>query len=152
MYKLIVSNFQIMYFCILEIMSLVSDMHTCASHIIQHLSSKPSSTPADSLSANPAKLCFVVRQSIREAAVGKQDLILTMTMACYHFIFISASKHGPNEKANHTCKTKEIFKNTSLNKRDFVNNNFSCKCSTYQFLYLCCCSSVLPGTFQQVSE
>lgn len=59
-----------------QIMSLVSDMHTCASHIIQHLSSKPSSAPADSLSANPAKLCFVVRQSIREAAVAGVKLLV----------------------------------------------------------------------------
>ncbi|XP_046685129.1 uncharacterized protein LOC124370870 [Homalodisca vitripennis] len=58
-----------------QIVSLVSDMHTCASHIIQHLSSKPAPA-SDSLNTNPAKLCFVVRQSLREAAVAGVKLVV----------------------------------------------------------------------------
>ncbi|XP_054262009.1 uncharacterized protein LOC128985991 isoform X2 [Macrosteles quadrilineatus] len=56
-----------------QIMSLVNDMHTCASHIIQHLNAKSS---GDSLNTNPAKLCFVVRQSLREAAVACVKLLV----------------------------------------------------------------------------
>lgn len=48
-------------------------MHSCASQIIDHFSSKPSpgEHSADNLNSNPAKLCFVVKQSVREAAVGE---------------------------------------------------------------------------------
>lgn len=55
-----------------EIIGLVSDMHACASQIIEHFSTKmsPGEHSADSLNSNPAKLCFVVKQSVREAAVG----------------------------------------------------------------------------------
>jgi hypothetical protein len=47
-------------------------MHACASQIIKHFSTKmsPGEHSADSLNSNPAKLCFVVKQSVREAAVG----------------------------------------------------------------------------------
>ncbi|KAG8324060.1 hypothetical protein J6590_101202, partial [Homalodisca vitripennis] len=62
-------------YIVAEIVSLVSDMHTCASHIIQHLSSKPAPA-SDSLNTNPAKLCFVVRQSLREAAVAGVKLVV----------------------------------------------------------------------------
>uniref|UniRef100_A0A1B6MP93 BTB domain-containing protein n=1 Tax=Graphocephala atropunctata TaxID=36148 RepID=A0A1B6MP93_9HEMI len=58
-----------------QIVSLVNDMHTCASHIIQHLSNKPAPA-SDSLNTNPAKLCFVVRQSLREAAVAGAKLVM----------------------------------------------------------------------------
>lgn len=55
-----------------EIIGFVSDMHACASQIIEHFSTKmsPGEHSADSLNSNPAKLCFVVKQSVREAAVG----------------------------------------------------------------------------------
>jgi hypothetical protein len=55
-----------------EIIGIVSDMHACASQIIKHFSTKmsPGEHSADSLNSNPAKLCFVVKQSVREAAVG----------------------------------------------------------------------------------
>jgi hypothetical protein len=44
----------------------------CASQMIEHFSTKtsPGEHSADSLNSNPAKLCFVVKQSLREAAVG----------------------------------------------------------------------------------
>ena len=58
-------------------MSLVDDMHTCANKIIDMFNGKLTTTdvPAqldgeDSLMANPAKLCYVVKQALREAAVG----------------------------------------------------------------------------------
>jgi len=60
------------YASVSEIIGIVSDMHACASQIIKHFSTKmsPGEHSADSLNSNPAKLCFVVKQSVREAAVG----------------------------------------------------------------------------------
>ena len=62
-------------FLFLEITSLVTDMHSSADKIIELFSATPGaddmSTRADrSLACNPAKLCYVVKQAIREAAVG----------------------------------------------------------------------------------
>ncbi|XP_067013462.1 uncharacterized protein [Anabrus simplex] len=61
-----------------QIIGLVSDMHACASQIIEHFSSKtsPGEPTGDSLNSNPAKLCFVVKQSVREAAVAGVKLLL----------------------------------------------------------------------------
>jgi hypothetical protein len=57
-----------------EIVSLVSDMHTCAENIVNYFSSKASPgdhSAAEALGNNPAKLCFIVNQGIRECAVGE---------------------------------------------------------------------------------
>ncbi|GFG38681.1 hypothetical protein Cfor_08266 [Coptotermes formosanus] len=61
-----------------QIIGIVSDMHACASQIIKHFSTKmsPGEHSADSLNSNPAKLCFVVKQSVREAAVAAVKLLL----------------------------------------------------------------------------
>ena len=64
------------YVIFLEITSLVTDMHSSADKIIELFSTTPGaddmSTRADrSLAHNPAKLCYVVKQAIREAAIGK---------------------------------------------------------------------------------
>ncbi|XP_047118625.1 uncharacterized protein LOC124799129 [Schistocerca piceifrons] len=61
-----------------QIIGLVSDMHASASQIIEHFSAKSSTGEhsADSLNSNPAKLCFVVKQSVREAAVAGAKLLL----------------------------------------------------------------------------
>lgn len=76
------------YFNISEIITLVTEMHACAQRIIDYFSGKnanqdsPSSaipngsvpngtTEADNL-LEPAKLCYVIRQALRESAVGKQ--------------------------------------------------------------------------------
>ncbi|KDR13429.1 uncharacterized protein LOC110835411 [Zootermopsis nevadensis] len=61
-----------------QIIGFVSDMHACASQIIDHFSTKTSAGEhsADSLNSNPAKLCFVVKQSVREAAVAGVKLLL----------------------------------------------------------------------------
>ena len=60
-----------------EITSLVEDMHQCADKIVDLFTGKgigeggPSVTCSEeSLMANPAKLCYVVKQALREAAVG----------------------------------------------------------------------------------
>ena len=59
-----------------EITSLVTDMHSSADRIIELFSGTAGaddmSTRADrSLACNPAKLCYVVKQAIREAAIGE---------------------------------------------------------------------------------
>lgn len=74
-----------------EIVTLVNDMHDCANRIIDYFSGKSvesvSNSPSrgtvpgacnatagsasDSLASNPAKLCFVVKQSLQECAIGK---------------------------------------------------------------------------------
>ncbi|XP_039292547.1 uncharacterized protein LOC111055920 [Nilaparvata lugens] len=59
-----------------QVMNLVNDMHNCASQIIQHFSVKHSPATSESLINNPAKLCFVVRQSIQEAAVAGVKLLV----------------------------------------------------------------------------
>ncbi|RZF40536.1 hypothetical protein LSTR_LSTR000415 [Laodelphax striatellus] len=59
-----------------QVMNLVNDMHTCASQIIQHFSVKHSPPTSESLNNNPAKLCFVVRQTIQEAAVAGVKLLV----------------------------------------------------------------------------
>lgn len=66
-----------------QIMSLVSDMHSCASCIIDYFSGK---VPGDSgncaqngsenLLSNPAKLCYVMKQSLRECAVASTKLLI----------------------------------------------------------------------------
>lgn len=64
-----------LYICVIflvEIIGLISDMHASASQIIDYYTSKVSSDHSgDSLNSNPAKLCFVVKQSVRETAVGE---------------------------------------------------------------------------------
>ena len=61
-----------------EIESLVQDMHACGDRIVDLFSGKVSmsgdpATPLtdQSLMANPAKVCYVVKQALREAAVGE---------------------------------------------------------------------------------
>ncbi|XP_014665386.1 PREDICTED: uncharacterized protein LOC106807533 [Priapulus caudatus] len=62
-----------------QIMCLVRDMHTCADHIVDHFSGKrepDSSLPPELLMKDPAKLCDVVKQSLREAAVAGAKLLI----------------------------------------------------------------------------
>ena len=59
-----------------EIISLVTDMHACADKIIDLFNGKGGGSESchtmdESLMANPAKLCYVVKQALREGAVGK---------------------------------------------------------------------------------
>ena len=60
-----------------EITSLVTDMHACADKIIDLFSGKTASSDGqtihqeESLMAKPAVLCYVVKQALREAAVGE---------------------------------------------------------------------------------
>ena len=63
---------------VIEISSLVEDMHRCADNVIDLFSGKLAATtdsPAGqtSLITNPARLCYVVKQAMREAAVGECD-------------------------------------------------------------------------------
>lgn len=55
-------------------MTLVNEMHTCAENVVNYFNSKAlpgDHSAAENLGSNPAKLCFVVKQSIRECAVGE---------------------------------------------------------------------------------
>lgn len=53
-------------------------MHACAAQIIDYFSNKHSSSNdhPDNLTSDPAKLCFAVKSSIREAAVAGSKLLL----------------------------------------------------------------------------
>ncbi|KAE8752100.1 hypothetical protein FOCC_FOCC001262 [Frankliniella occidentalis] len=55
-----------------EIIDLTEDIHACGNQIIEHFSgTKTSSSQGlDSLKSNPSKLCYVLKQCIRECAVG----------------------------------------------------------------------------------
>lgn len=59
-----------------EIIGLVNDMHCCFNQIIEYFSPKHNSSPTENITSNPAKLCFVVKQSIREGAVAVVKLLL----------------------------------------------------------------------------
>lgn len=62
----------------LEIIGLVNDMHGNMNQIIEHFNIKNNHTSSESITSNPAKLCFVVKQSIRDAAVGNLFSIITI--------------------------------------------------------------------------
>lgn len=46
-------------------------MHGYINQVIEHFTPKNCSTPAESITSNPSKLCFVMKQSVRDIAVGK---------------------------------------------------------------------------------
>lgn len=46
-------------------------MHGCLNQVIEHFSPKQNQPTTENLASNPAKLCFVVKQSMRDAAVGE---------------------------------------------------------------------------------
>lgn len=56
-----------------EIIDLTEDMHACANQIIEHFTGPKSAVVQGSinLKGNPGKLCYVLKQCIRECAVGK---------------------------------------------------------------------------------
>ena len=56
-----------------EIVSLIGDMHACADRIIDLFKCRQrgnTSLQDDVLSHNPAKLCYVIKQALREGAIG----------------------------------------------------------------------------------
>ncbi|KAJ1530441.1 hypothetical protein ONE63_005346 [Megalurothrips usitatus] len=55
-----------------EIVDLTEDMHACANQIIEYFMGCKSAVVqgSDNLKGNPAKLCYVLKQCIRECAVG----------------------------------------------------------------------------------
>jgi hypothetical protein len=68
-------------FLLSEITNLVNDMHNCADKIIDLFSGKVGASEGqgsssdgggdDSLMTNPAKLCYIIKQALREGAVGR---------------------------------------------------------------------------------
>ena len=63
-------GFFIVFFFLLEIIGLVNDMHGSMNQIIEHFNVRNNHLSSENITSNPAKLCFVVKQSIRDAAVG----------------------------------------------------------------------------------
>ncbi|KAK7507206.1 hypothetical protein BaRGS_00001141 [Batillaria attramentaria] len=64
-----------------QIQTLISDMHTCGDRIIELFSGRAGAGGTDammdgSLWNNPAKLCYTVRQGLKEAAVASAKLLL----------------------------------------------------------------------------
>ncbi|XP_041365007.1 uncharacterized protein LOC121380244 [Gigantopelta aegis] len=65
-----------------QIISLITDMHGCADRIIELFTVKGANSVEghfavdSSLVSNPAKLCYVVRQALREAAVACAKLLI----------------------------------------------------------------------------
>lgn len=54
-------------------MSLIGDMHACADRIVDLFKCRQRGSTMvqdDLLSRNPAKLCYVMKQALREAAIG----------------------------------------------------------------------------------
>jgi hypothetical protein len=60
----------------LEIIGLVNDMHGSMNQIIEHFNVRNNHLSSENITSNPAKLCFVVKQSIRDAAVAGAKLLL----------------------------------------------------------------------------
>ncbi|KAJ8913824.1 hypothetical protein NQ315_003733 [Exocentrus adspersus] len=59
-----------------QIIGLVNDMHSCLNEIIDRFHTRNNHSSMESITSNPAKLCFVVKQSIRDAAVAGAKLLL----------------------------------------------------------------------------
>ncbi|KAG5890631.1 hypothetical protein JTB14_020335 [Gonioctena quinquepunctata] len=59
-----------------QIISLVGDMHDCINKIIDRFHVKSNQQLGENVAGNPAELCFVVKQSIRDAAVAGAKLLL----------------------------------------------------------------------------
>jgi hypothetical protein len=63
-----------------QIIGLVNDMHGSMNQIIEHFNVRNNHLSSENITSNPAKLCFVVKQSIRDAAVGKVFIKLSRTL------------------------------------------------------------------------
>ncbi|CAH1375656.1 unnamed protein product [Tenebrio molitor] len=59
-----------------QIIGLVNDMHGSMNQIIEHFNVRNNHLSSENITSNPAKLCFVVKQSIRDAAVAGAKLLL----------------------------------------------------------------------------
>ena len=62
-----------------DVINLTEDMHACGKQIIEYFTGAKStavSPGSDSLKSNPAKLCFVLKQCVRECAVGEWNIII----------------------------------------------------------------------------
>ena len=66
-------------------------MHACADKIIDLFSGKGEGATDSGLMSNPAKLCYVIKQAIREAAVGKAFFLMLLTVN-YKMAYRSTSK------------------------------------------------------------
>ncbi|XP_075220250.1 uncharacterized protein LOC142323850 isoform X2 [Lycorma delicatula] len=116
-----------------QMINLVTDMHNCASQIIQHFNTKHSSSASESLNSNPAKLCFIVRQSIQEAAVAGVKLLVLcdlftkkkseLTREQRHEIIKYAKSRLPvfmNQLHRFLVGLKSTFSNMSPNQRQEI--------------------------------
>lgn len=61
---------------LLETIGLVTDMHNCLNYAIDYFTSGNNTSSSDNIVSNPAKLCVVVKQSVREVAVASAKLLL----------------------------------------------------------------------------
>ncbi|XP_069124343.1 uncharacterized protein [Argopecten irradians] len=64
-----------------QIVNLIGDMHTSADRIIEMFKCKktaitPGTIPEDALAANPPRLCYVMKQAAREAAIASSKFVL----------------------------------------------------------------------------
>ena len=64
---------------IVEIIDLVDDMHSSIKQIIEHFNIRNAYSSTDSITLIAEKLCFVVKQTVRDTAVGK--LLLDVEVA-----------------------------------------------------------------------
>lgn len=78
-----ITVFFILFYCVTEIETLITDMHSCCDRIIELFSGRPGFSSQDesvsmdtSLWNNPAKLCYTVRQGLKEAAIACAKLLL----------------------------------------------------------------------------
>ncbi|XP_074026270.1 uncharacterized protein isoform X2 [Leptinotarsa decemlineata] len=59
-----------------QIISLVGDMHNCLNEMITRFHVRDNQLPGENITGSPLKLCFIVKQSIRDAAVAGAKLLL----------------------------------------------------------------------------
>lgn len=56
---------------VVEIVDLVDDMHSSIKQIIEHFNIRNAYSSTDSITLIAEKLCFIVKQTVRDTAVGK---------------------------------------------------------------------------------
>uniref|UniRef100_T1JPJ0 BTB domain-containing protein n=1 Tax=Strigamia maritima TaxID=126957 RepID=T1JPJ0_STRMM len=140
-----------------QIDSLVSDMHACANRIIDYFNGKginePNGSPPggiDNLRSNPAKLCLIVKQAIRESAVAGAKLLLVCDL-------YSKRKHELSRQERH-----DIIKNAKSSLPEFmdqlrkflevIRQTFGDLCSSQRQNIACYLVPEIESTLDLVSE
>ncbi|XP_013783752.1 uncharacterized protein LOC106467912 [Limulus polyphemus] len=126
-----------------QIISLVTDMHNCAGKIIDYFSGKggthdvaldavngplsssggANGADGDNLAANPARLCYIVKQALRESAVAGAKLLILCDL-------FSRRNHELSREERHEiikyCKSRlPVFMNQLHKLLEVIKQSFS---------------------------